>query len=397
MSTAPKAPTPGRGGEGRPEVEIGWIVEGDLSDNRGAAAAEAATQMERALADCMPAFDWRVEVLERPPEAAKGRVEPVRLLDTAEVERDANGWDFTFVVTDHELRGRQRSQVMGITSGIFATALISTAFLQSPRPEAEPLSHRLYTLAMHLFGRLNGLDPDRSDTLMCALASPSDLDRIRGFSDEAIAELTARMEDVADLRVEEMQEPRGSAVRFYARSLWLNRSALPGAIAQMRPWSFPLRLSRLTTAAGSALAVLVMTAESWEVAAGLSLPVIAVLSLISLTLTSGYLLRAQRLLAPRLGPLREQRAVSNAGTVIAVALGMVVTFLGVFAVAYLMALGLFGDALLERWVGGDPAVGAVRVRMAAFAASLSVIIGALGASFEPYGYFRHVTQIDDEI
>jgi len=100
----------------------------------------------------------------------------------------------------------------------------------------------------------------------------------------------------------------------------------------------------------------------------------------------------------RQDPLREQRAISNAATVIAVGIGLTVTYLGVFAVAWLMAHGLFGDALLESWVGqSSGSLVLLRTQLAALTASISVVIGALGASFEPYGYFRHVTQIDDEI
>ena len=233
---------------------------------------------------------------------------------------------------------------------------------------------------------------------MSRIQEAQDLDVLNGFDPQALKDLTQRMVDVADLRVEEMQDGRKGRLGFYARSLWQNRSALPRAILRMRPWSFPLRLRRLTTAAGSALAVLVMTAESWEVAANLSLSAISVLSFIVLAATSAYLIRVQRLLAPRQGPLREQRAVSNAGMIVAVGVGMVVTYAGVFAVAWLLAASLFGDALLESWTGAtDGAATTVRLQLAALAASLSVVIGALGASFEPYGYFRHVTQIDDEI
>ena len=251
---------------------------------------------------------------------------------------------------------------------------------------------------MHLLGRLNGLAPDRGKTWMSRIDQAQDLHVLKGFDPQALNDLTQRMVDVADLRVEEMPDGRKGRLGFYARSLWQNRSALPRAILRMRPWSFPLRLRRLTTAAGSALAVLVMTAESWEVAANLSLSAISVLSFIVLAATSAYLIRVQRLLAPRQGPLREQRAVSNAGMIVAVGVGMAVTYAGVFAVAWLLAASLFGDALLESWTGAtDGAATTVRLQLAALAASLSVVIGALGASFEPYGYFRHVTQIDDEI
>ncbi len=390
--------TGGPGAGTRPKVEIGWIIEGELRPDLRQIVNGATERTQRVLSDAMPGFEWIMEPVERPVEPGRGRLEPVSLLDSAERDRDARAWDFTIVVTELELRGRSRPQVLGMTSSIFATALISLSFLDSAAKDDASMEHRIHALAMHLFGRLNGLATDRSDSFMGTIEAPDDLDRMEGFTAGQIALLTERMGDVADLRVEELEEARKSTLNFYLRSLWENRNALPGAVMRMQPWSFPLRLRRLTTAAGSALAVLVMTAESWEVAANLSFQTIFILSIVSLAGTSAYLLKAQALLAPRRGPLREQRVVSNAGTVIAVVIGMLVTYLSVFSVAYVMATGLFGDGLLGKWVElSGAALAGVRVQMAALAASLSLVIGALGASFEPYGYFRHVMQIDAEI
>lgn len=383
--------------DSRPKVEIGWVIEADLTDELREAAKTTVTRLESFLQDCMPMFNWIFDTLERPLERGDGRAEPVQLLDAVEIDRDTRGWDFAFVLTGRKLHGREKAQVLGMTSGIFSTALISTAFLNSrASPEKGSAAKRLYALSMHLFARLNGLSPDRSDTFMRSVNAPEDLDRMNGLNAPAIDQLTENMKDVADLRAEEMLEPEHGSIRFYLRSIWLNRGTLPDAILRMRPWVLPLRLPRLTTAAGSALAVLLMTAESWEVAANLSAGALIVLSVLALAATSTYLLKAQRLLASRQGPLREQRAVSNAGTVLAIVFGMGVTYLGVFAIAYLLAVGLFGNGLLERWVG-DSALPSVRLSISGLVASLSLVIGALGASFEPYGYFRHVTQIDDEI
>ncbi|WP_420407909.1 hypothetical protein [Hoeflea sp.] len=380
-----------------PKVEIGWVIEADLTDELRQAAKTTANRLETYLQECMPMFDWIFDTLERPLDRGNGRAEPVQLLDAVEIDRDARGWDFAFVLTGRKLHGRQKAQVLGMTSGIFSTALISTAFLNSRgSPDSQSAAQRLYALSMHLFARLNGLSPDRSETFLRSVSGPDDLDRMKGLDAPSVRNLTAKMRDVADLRAEEMLEPEHGSVRFYVRSIWLNRGTLPDAILRMRPWVLPMRLPRLTTAAGSALAVLLMTAESWEVAANLSAAAIMVLSVLSLAATSTYLLKAQHLLASRQGPLREQRAVSNAGTVIAVVLGMGVTYLGVFIIAYLLATGLFGDRLLERWVG-EAGLPSVRLSISGLVASLSLTIGALGASFEPYGYFRHVTQIDDEI
>ena len=64
--------------------------------------------MQQSLADCMPDFDWVTMTLDRPAETKSGRIEPVSLLEGAEIDRDVHEWDFVFVVTALELRGRER-------------------------------------------------------------------------------------------------------------------------------------------------------------------------------------------------------------------------------------------------------------------------------------------------
>src|SRR6056297_1139546 len=179
----------------RPKVEIGWILEGDMPGAQRDAVKAAAVSMEHALSDCMPRFDWVIETLERPAETDRGRIEPVRLLDAAEVDRDMRGWDFALVVTARQLHGRERSRVLGVTSSIFATAILSTAFLTSTDLDTGRTADRLHALAMHLFGQLNGLTADRSNTWMGRLGTADDLDGMGGFGDEALADLADRMKD----------------------------------------------------------------------------------------------------------------------------------------------------------------------------------------------------------
>lgn len=404
--TAPRRDRPhGAGGQVRreagsraPAVEIGWLVAGSMAAETREAAQAASRRMRAYLAVCLPGFAWSVVLVERPQDAAAGAVEPVRLLDLAETVRDARALDFVFVVTEHDLVSHARAAAMATPSTVFSAAVISTAPLRNDPGGCPDLAARVFALAMHLLGRLNNLDPGAGSGFMRSIEAPADLDGIDGFDPEQRAALADRLAAVADLRVEEMEGARPGRLGFYARSIWQNRRSLPGLILRMRPWSFPGRLSRLTTAAGSALVVLMMTAESWEVAAQLSGPAIAGLTVLALAATSAYVTRAQRLLTPRRSALREQRAVSNVASVAAVALGMLATYAAAFALSALLAFTLFGTALLDGWVGVAPAEAAgVRVRMAAVIAALSLAIGALGASFEPYGYFRHVTQIDDEL
>ena len=130
-------------------------------------------------------------------------------------------------------------------------------------------------------------------------------------------------------------------------------------------------------------------------AANLSALSLGILAIVAIFATSAYLVRAQQLLAREGGALREQRAVRNVGTALAVLLGMTITYVAAFAVVLGLGAGLFGTELLEQWAGAP--VWPLRFAMAGFAAALSLAIGALGASFERYGYFRHVTHVDEEI
>ena len=373
-------------------VEIGWILPDQMTPPHRDAAHAAARRMREHLACILPDFDWHVDLTERHEAERTGPAEPVLLLDDAELERDRHCWDFVLILTERELVSYMRPTAVAAPARIFSTAVVSVARVGD---DEETLARRLFALAMHLFGRLNGLGQAGAG-FMRDFGRLAELDDMEGYDENELADLRRSLAAVADPRVEEMQGQRRSVARFYLQSLWENRRALPGAVLRMRPWAFPARLTRLTTAAGSALAVLMMTAESWEVAANLAPATIATLSTIAFLATSAYLLKAQRLLArPGEGVLREQRAVSNAGTVIAVALGMAMTYLAIFALAYAAGMTLFHDPLLSGWVGDGAE--AVRPRMAGFTAALSLIIGALGASFEPHGYFRHVTHIDDEI
>lgn len=384
---------------GRPRVEIGWLLLGpDLGTARQAMIAAAEEVMAR-LSRLFPGFDWRHEIVER-GEVHKARlVEPVMLLDEAEIVRTRRRLDYVFVLTTQDLVAYTRPATHAVLSHAFGAVIISTARLVDGNVDAGQMSARIVALSLNLFGRLNGLAPDTGGP-MARFDRAGELDALSAedYSGEDIERLSEALADVADLRIEETEAGRSGALAFYARALWVNRRALPRGILRMRPWEFPLRFNRLTTAAASALAVLMMTAESWDVALRLPVGTVVATSLAALIGTSAWVLKSQRLLArPGKRGLMEQRVVSNTSAAAAVVIGMAVTYLAVFAASLLMAMVFFGDALLGSWVSGDFTEHFARVRMAGFCAALSLGIGALGASFEPYGYFRQVTFIDDEV
>ena len=401
--------TPGSGTSVQPAIELGWVILGRLDAPDREAVERARERMLETLSRSFPDFAWRMPLVEREAPVTRTREQPVTLLDQAVVERQAKGWDFALVVTGADLTSFYKPFALGVPARSLSVAVASTIRIDpaasgrggAAGDRAEVMAQRLYALAMHLFGHLNGLDHRAEpDQIMYDVDSVDDLDTMERLSDVCTRKLAEELADVADLRIEEMGgTPPRNRLLFYLRTAWHNADDIWGAVRQARPWQFPFRLSRLTTAAFSALLILMITAESWDL--GMTQPpsFVAALSALILVVTSGYVLRRQQLLLHREGSrLTELAATSNISMVITVFLGMVTTYLGVFAVVLGLAATLFSRLLVAEWAAsleGQVALGHY-VTYAAFVACLGLAIGALGATFEEQGYFRHVAYADEE-
>jgi hypothetical protein len=329
-------------------------------------------------------------------------------LDYGVTERQAKHWDFAFILTDADLISHYKPYALGAPSRSVSVAVMSTARLdpQSTQSTATTeerrtaMSRRLYALALHLFGHLNGL-PHHQDTQGCMYEPETvdDLDQMTHFTAAQVEQLTANLHEVADLRLEEEPTVRTRPFWFYVRGVWISRDGIMSAIIRAKPWEFPFRLTRLTTAAISALLLLLVTAEVWDV--GMTQPASSVVSssLFALLLTSTYILKRQRLLTRReASALSEQIVVTDISITAVVLLGMFTTYMLLFTGALGCSTLLFRRQVVAGWavsLSGD--IHAMHyVVLSAFVASLSLAIGALGASFEQHYYFRHITYIDEE-
>src|SRR5690606_305363 len=138
--------------------------------------------------------------------------------------------------------------------------------------------------------------------------------------------------------------------RFYALSIWRNRREIMQAVLRAEPWYFPVRLTRLATAALSALVVLMMTAESWELGMSLSPTMAACISMICLLGTSLFVVRRQRLLMRReQRGAEERKVVANVSGLLIVAIGMLTTYVGLFVMALFTSHILFSRSVVESW------------------------------------------------
>ena len=70
----------------------------------------------------------------------------------------------------------------------------------------------------------------------------------------------------------------------------------------------------------------------------------------------------------------------------------------VFMVTVLLSKTVFNHMIIQSGIAS--VTGQINIRhylaMASFVASLGILIGALGSSFEGQEYFRHITYVDEE-
>jgi hypothetical protein len=97
--------------------------------------------------------------------------------------------------------------------------------------------------------------------------------------------------------------------------------------------------------------------------------------------------------------LSEQTVITNISVIAVVAFGMLTTYALLFVAALCLSSLFFNSKLVAAWapsLEGHISTANYMI-LAAFVASLGLLIGALGASFEHQYYFRHMTYIDEEI
>ena len=388
-------------------VEIGWLLFPCGADAPMEEAAAARADVLDRLSNCFPGFHWVIPEARHVLQECDEYVEPVTLLELAERERDRHGWDYAIAVTDADLRSHLKSFTIGTPSRALGVAVLSTARLDeaqrssaSRARHSSTLRHRIAALALHLLGDLNGLDHVEEPTdYMHAPGSVDDLDPMTEYGARSLQQFREMLGPVADPRLEEAGPAAADDLRFYLRAFWHNRREIGGAVWRSKPWQFPYRLSKLTTAAASTMTVLLISAEAWELGMTQPTSTVVVLSILALLLTSAFVVARQRILARRHHRgLTEQRAVSGVAVILSVFLGMITTYAALFLATLALSMTLFSPAVANAWAAaleGQIQFGHYLI-LSGFVAMLGLAIGALGATFETYDYFRHIALVDEE-
>ncbi len=394
--------------EARSTIEIGWVIAGQLEDADYDAVKSARAQLLDVLNQWFSEFSWRMPVVRRPEMISGVRVEPITLLDSGYDELASYHWDFALVVTQADFVTHYKPFALAIVSRGLDVGLISTSRIDPastdenfPRDErVHCMGGRIQSLALHILGHLGGLRHDtNSSNIMRDLREVAELDDMNGIDERQREALAQSLRQIADTRLEE--EPNAnvrSTAAFYLRSAWMNRHEVYEAVRQAKPWEFPKRLARLTIAAVSAGVVLMMTAEAWDFAYAQSATRTTVLALIALLVTTVYVAGRQQLFQRRKRrQLSEQTVITNVAISLIVLCGMTTTFVGMFVCILLSSKILFAPELIDSWAQSKEVVTwSHYLRFSGIAASLALVIGALGASFEDQHHFRHITFVDEE-
>lgn len=392
-------------------IEIGVVVAGPLDSVDRRASEQAIQQVQQFLSEKLCGFNFELVLLRRSELDSGPRAEPSRLLQQAVLDRDDRHWDFVLVLTAAELISNYSPYCFAALSrpldaAVFSLSLIDPAAIGEDTTETErvqKISYRLSRLMLHAIGHLAGLTrTNEPHDLMFHPAEASDLDTMHRIQADQIDTLLHSLAEIADQRLEEGVGNRLSSVSFAARAAWINRREIVQAIFAARPWEFPQRLSRLTIASVSTIVVLYMTAEAWDLALSQTWPQIAVLIFGALATTTAYVVVRQQLLLRR-GKLRSEQMVVTAASALGIVLtGMLLTWTGLFSIGVGVASLLFHPNLIASWAASSSLqaeeLGVFETcKMGLFVASLGLLIGALGASFEAQNYFRHVIFVDEEI
>ncbi|MCO8121631.1 hypothetical protein NHH03_07775 [Stieleria sp. TO1_6] len=392
-------------------IEIGVIVAGPLDWVDARAAKLAVEQTDRRLQELFPGFKFNFFEIRRPEMLASGRVEPSLLLCQALEERDALHWDFAFVLTAAELIGNYSTYCFAALSRPLDAAVISLSLIDplalgvevNDAERVERIARRLSRLMLHGVGHLSGLPrSDHPNDLLFHPPNARALDHMAALEPADQQRQREALMQIADQRLEEGIGRRMGYVSFVIRAAWINRREIYQAVWAARPWEFPKRLSRLTIASFSTLAILLMTAEAWDLALAQGRNRLLLLVVASLISTTLYVVLRQQLLVRRGTKRSEQTVVTSASALGIVCAGMLTTWATLFVSGLMLSHLLFPSDLIATWAATTidqphQLSWLDRPQMATFSASLGIMIGALGASFESQHYFRHIIFVDEEI
>ena len=328
-----------------------------------------------------------------------GNYAPLDFLEIGLAEKLERDLPFLLIVTEVDLSSSSLAYTLALPSQLTNVAVLSTRRL-SPEfwgdaPDLERTAQRLAALMLHCFGHLTALEHEREPTnVMYALEGVQDLDRMAHLAPEQLRRIARVLPREAHER-----STREGKLRFVLWTLVHDAGAIARAVVRANPFRLLARMPTMLAAALSVIVVLLFSAETWDVAAAVSVPQIATFSAMCLASAAFVLHRAFAFdaLLSRDRRLTESGVVTTAATILCLVLTLLVMFALFGGLMYLVILTVFPERLMESWPGTGEATTTVdHLKLSLFLAAMGVLAGSLGGRSDSRDLVRGVLFITEE-
>ena len=374
-------------------------VEGRDSARFNAVVDEAVAEVERVFA-AEPQLETETSAFEGPhllPGA--GNYAPLDFLEIGIAEKVERDLPFLLIVTEVDLSSSTLAYTLAMPSQLTNVAVVSTRRLDpdfwGDGPDRRKTAMRLARLLLHAFGHLVALDRsgDR-DNLMWPLEGVEDLDEMREFTPAQLARIRETLPREANER-----SVRDGKAGFVLSTLVRDAAPILRAVARANPFRLLARMPTMLAAALSVIVVLLFGAETWEVAAAVTVPQIVLFSLVCLAAATFVLYRAFAFdtLLSRDRRLTESGVVTVAATTLSLVLTLVVMFAFFSALMWSAIVTVFPERLMATWPGDGEVTTAVdHLKISFFLAGMGILAGSLGGRSDSRDLVRGVLFVNRE-
>lgn len=292
---------------------------------------------------------WEIQVIpERLPVLGGDYRE---LLEIAHTRRCEQKWDYVICLTDSPLRSDGES----VAADVVAAERIAVVSL--PAFGGVLLRQRLREVLVEVVAELSGADSEPG--------LPGEFRRVTPRGDRADDD------HVGDGQVTVRIVSARSTLRLLLGMVWANQ-----------PWRLVFGLTRALVAALATGAYVLVTSAIWQLADSLGYLRFSVIMVLSVTAMVVWLILDHKLwIGPSDKIPGEQAVLYNTSTVVTLVLGVLFAYAGLFSLSLVVGAFLIDEDFFARHLGhstGWPDY----IEVAWFAASLSVLAGALGSGFD---------------
>ncbi|WP_412061021.1 hypothetical protein [Rubrivirga sp. IMCC45206] len=332
-----------------------------------------------------------------------GAYAPLDFLQIGIAEKLERRLPFLLIVTEVDLTSSSLAYALALPSQLTNIGVVSTKRLNpsfwGDDPDDDLAASRLTSLLLHTFGHLLNLshNADRAN-VMFPVEQVEDLDGMNELGD-------AQREQIRVMLPREAHDTRaagtswGARAAFTFKTLAADAGSIARAVARANPLRLATRMPTMIAAGLSVIIVLLFGAETWDVAAAVTMPQVVLFSAVSFGAAAFVLYRAFAIesLLGRDRRLAESTVVTAAATVLSLVATLFVLFVAFAGLMYVGVITVFPEQLMETWATVGAATDTLdHVKLSLFLAAMGVLAGSLGGRSDSRDLVRGVLFLTEE-